>query len=141
MIALDANVISELMRDEPERRVEVWIDQYPASSLAVPAVALAELRYGVRRLPAGSRQDRLEVALSSLVSEILLGGVPAFDEAAAEAYAYLLVAAERKGRALPTADAQIAAICLSRGLTLATRNTRDFAGTGVELANPWSDGR
>lgn len=64
----------------------------------------------------------------------------AFDDVAAEQYAHVLVARERAGLPISTADAQIAAICRSRNATCATRNTRDFAHTGVDLIDPWSAG-
>lgn len=60
-----------------------------------------------------------------------------FDDAAAEHYADIVVARERSGLPITMADAQIAAICRSRQASCATRNTKDFADTGVELFNPW----
>ena len=58
MILVDTNVLSELTRPEPATRVVAWLDvNEPA--LAVPAIALAELRYGIARLPQGRRRSSL----------------------------------------------------------------------------------
>lgn len=61
-----------------------------------------------------------------------------FDADAAGAYAEIVAVREAAGRPISMADAQIAAICISHDATRATRNTKDFAGTGVALVDPWS---
>ena len=61
-----------------------------------------------------------------------------FDDRAAEQYADVLVAREQAGLPIHTGDAQIAAICRAYGATCATRNSKDFTGTGVELVDPWA---
>ncbi len=60
-----------------------------------------------------------------------------FDERAASRYAEIVCGREELGRPIGVADAQIAAICCSVDAALATRNTGDFTGTGIELINPW----
>lgn len=106
--------------------------------VVVTAVAIAELLFGVRRLPAGKRRDRLHLLVESTTGPYLReGGVLPFDGAAAGPYADVLVQRARAGLPIQTADAQIAAICLAHGAVLATRNTKDFVQTGVEVVNPW----
>jgi predicted nucleic acid-binding protein len=141
MIVLDTNVISELMRDEPEVAVVDWVDGQPAIDLHLSAVTVAELLYGVARLPPGRRKTGLADQLEGMISEDFDHRVLAFDEAAAAHYADVVVGRERAGRPISTADAQIAAICRSHGAPLATRNLSDFDGTGVEVLNPWSGRR
>jgi toxin FitB len=63
--------------------------------------------------------------------------VEPFDRYAAAAYALVVADRDRLGRPISVADAQIAAICRARGATLATRNTKDFDDTGIELIDPW----
>ncbi len=138
MIALDTNVISELMRPTPAEVVVAWFDAQRAADLAIPAVAVAELRYGVARLPHGARQRALSARLDVLLSDVLGGRVFAFDADAAAFYGELVASREQAGRPISAADAQIAATSLARGTALATRNTRDFAGTGVALVDPWA---
>ncbi len=77
------------------------------------------------------RIDRLIVGLDDRM-------VP-FDAAAAPHYADIAARRRRRGRPIQVADAQIAAICRSRGAVLATRNLRDFEGTGVTVVDPWTD--
>ncbi|HIV59492.1 MAG TPA: PIN domain-containing protein, partial [Candidatus Stackebrandtia faecavium] len=63
----------------------------------------------------------------------------AFDDEAADHYAEVFVAREKTGMPISMADAQIAAICRTHRASCATRNTKDFAGTGIALINPWTD--
>ena len=137
MIILDTNVISELTRPVPDSGVIAWLDSQPAEETAVTAITVAELRYGVRRLPGGRRKAELSEAVSALVDTDFRGRVEAFDVLAAEQYADVVTIRERAGRPISTSDAQIAAICRVLNATLATRNTADFTGTGVDLINPW----
>ena len=55
-VLLDTNVVSELIRKEPERSVERWAAGLPLESLFFSAVGEAELRYGAAILPAGRRR-------------------------------------------------------------------------------------
>jgi predicted nucleic acid-binding protein len=137
VIILDTNVISELTRPVPDSGVIAWVDSQPTEETAVTAITVAELRYGVRRLPDGRRKTELSEAVSALVDTDFRGRVEAFDVLAAEQYADVVTTRERAGRPISTSDAQIAAICRVLNATLATRNTADFTGTGVGLINPW----
>lgn len=137
MILLDTNVLSELIRPEPEGRVTRWLDSLDARDVATTAITAAELLYGVARLPGGQRKERLSEAIRGLIEEDLDGRVEAFDAAAARHYADLLSEREASGRPIGVADAQIAAICLKLSAKLATRNTSDFEDTGIELLDPW----
>ncbi|WP_026455145.1 type II toxin-antitoxin system VapC family toxin [Saccharomonospora iraqiensis] len=138
MTVLDTNVVSELMRPEPDRGVMAWVDRMPPEDVFVTAVTAAELRYGAARLSDGRRKRELVVKVEELFAEDFRGRVLPFDDAAAGCYAEITVAREREGLAVSMADAQIAAICRSHGVPLATRNTKDFSGTGVELLDPWN---
>jgi toxin FitB len=140
VIILDTNVISELTRPVPDSGVIAWLDSQPAAVTAVTAITVAELRYGVRRMPDGRRKTQLSEAVSALVDTDFRGRVEAFDVLAAEQYAEVVTTRERAGLPISTSDAQIAAICRVRNATLATRNTADFTGTGVDLINPWKAG-
>ncbi|HYV14584.1 MAG TPA: type II toxin-antitoxin system VapC family toxin [Conexibacter sp.] len=138
MIVLDTNIISELMRRRPAARVVGWVDEQDASALAITAVTVAELLYGVARLADGARKTELATAVDALVREDFAGRVLPFDAAAATHYADLVAERERQGRPISTADGQIAAICRLRASTLATRNVRDFDETGITVVDPWS---
>ncbi|MBO3735378.1 type II toxin-antitoxin system VapC family toxin [Glycomyces niveus] len=137
MIILDTNVLSERFRSNPDAALRRWFDATPRSEVATTSVTVAEMRYGTARLPQGRRRVELEQAVDQLVTEFFGGRVEEFDLAAADEYGRLAAARERAGRPIETEDAMIAAICLSRGALLATRNTKDFENTGVTLLNPW----
>jgi predicted nucleic acid-binding protein len=137
VILLDTNVLSEMVRPEPDQNVLDWLDALDAGQVATSAITVAELLYGVARLPEGRRKKQLAAAIGELIDQDLAGRVHPFDKSAAQHYAQLVDERERAGTPISTADAQIAAICLTLGATLATRNTSDFEGTGVKLLNPW----
>jgi predicted nucleic acid-binding protein len=137
VIVLDTNVISELTRQIPEPGVISWLDALPAGEIGTTAVTAAELLYGVARMPAGRRKTELAAAVSGLLGDDFRDRVLPFDEQCASRYADIVCGRETLGRPIGVADAQIAAICRTAEATLATRNTADFSGTGIELINPW----
>jgi toxin FitB len=136
VIVLDTNVVSELMRSAPAPDVVAWLCGHAPGSLATTAITVAEIRFGLARLPAGRRADHLrqlaEEVLASFPAQIL-----PFDAAAAAVYGDIAADRERGGHPVAALDAQIAAICRIRAAALATRNTRDFVATGIELVDPW----
>lgn len=138
MIVLDTNVVSELMRAEPAGTVVEWVDAWPALELHLTAITVAELLYGVARLPAGRRKRALATRVEAMIEQDFDQRVLAFDQVAAAHHATLVVDRARAGRPISMADAQIAAICRSFDATLATRNVHDFAGTRVTVVDPWA---
>ena len=137
MIILDTNVLSELTRAQPSAAVLDWADSIHGPDAGTTAVTVAELLYGVARLPDGKRRILLSDAIAQLVDVDLGGRAFPFDRAAASHYASIVRTREEAGRPISVSDAQIAAICLARGATLATRNVRDFDGTGITIINPF----
>lgn len=137
MIVLDTNVISELVRPLPEPAVVRWLDAQNAQDLVTTAVTSAELLSGIAKLDNGARKRGLEIAVEQFVDELLVGRVLSFDVDGAPYYAEVVAARQRAGRPIRVLDAQIAAICRLHGATLATRNERDFEGTGLPVFNPW----
>ncbi len=136
MIIIDTNVVAELMRSEPHDKVVAWSNTI--GQVHTTAVTLAEIEYGIARLPNGRRKDQLTAAAARVFIDFDDVVMP-FDAPAARSYAGIVIARETVGRPISVADAQIAAICASRQATLATRNTRDFDATGIRLVNPWTD--
>jgi predicted nucleic acid-binding protein len=137
MIILDTNVVSELMRPEPDARVRQWVGERRADELGITAITVAEIRHGIERLPEGRRKEALLSAATDLFAAF--GHlVQPFDALAAGWFGPVMV--RRAGLGLPIEgfDAQIAAICRARGADLATRNVKDFVETGVQVIDPWS---
>ena len=139
MIILDTNVVSELMKPQPSEIVVDWVDRQFAADVHLTAVTVAELLYGVARLPDGRRKSGLGELVESMVNEDFEGRVVSFDDIAAAHYADIAVRRERAGRPTTTIDAQIAATCRSHGAVLATRNVDDFEDAGIIVVNPWHE--
>lgn len=139
MIVLDTNVVSELMRREPADAVLGWVQAQSPPRLCTTSVTLAEVRYGIARLPNGRRKDLL-VAAAEEVFTTFADRVLAFDAVCAVQYAEVVVAKTRGGAPISGFDAQIAAICRHHGAALATRDVSDFADTGLPLVDPWNPG-
>lgn len=138
MIVLDTNVISELMRPRPDPSVLAWLDAQPETEFFLCSVVAAELLYGIARLPEGARRKQFAAQMQTVLMEDFVNRVLPFDLHAATVYADMVAKRERMGQRIASADAQIAAICLSHQATLATRNIRDFEGLGLHLLNPWA---
>lgn len=139
MIVLDTNVVSELMRATPSRAVLRWLDAMPSAELRTTTVTLAEVRYGIACLPDGRRKSTMRATADEAFAIFTETMLP-FDTGAAEEYADIAAARKQAGWPVDMADAQIAAICRATGSVLATRNGTDFAGTAVDVVDPWSDG-
>ncbi len=138
MIVIDTNILSELMKPEPENRVLDWLQRQATVSLFTTTVSQAEILYGVALLPKSKRRTTLEKAVQGLFEEDFFERLLSFDRAAAQSYA--MIAADRRqlGRPISQFDAQIAAISHSRGAAIATRNDLDFTDCHIDVINPWN---
>jgi hypothetical protein len=140
MIIVDTNVISEAMLPAPSLVVMDWLAARPAFDLATTTISIAEIGFGLARLPFGRRRAERERLFSNLFARSFGDRVFGFDRLAADAYGELVAARERGGRPLLGLDALIAAIAASRGLAIATRDIPGFEGCGIDLVNPWVAG-
>jgi predicted nucleic acid-binding protein len=131
---VDANVLSEATKAVPSEAAVDWLRRHE-HVVAVNAVVLGELEFGILLLPSGRRRKRLESWFSSVV-EIL--PVLDMDREMARVWAALLARLRKKGRAMPLKDSLIAASALQHGLAVATRNSGDFAHCGVKLVDPFA---
>ncbi|MDR0626468.1 MAG: type II toxin-antitoxin system VapC family toxin [Bifidobacteriaceae bacterium] len=136
-VVLDTNVVSELAKANPAAAVLRWLDARDPAGLHLSTVTVMELEYGLARLPEGKRRDDLTAGVREALALFGPDRIWDFDREAAERCGQLLADQERRGRTMGLADAQIAAICLSRGFALATRNTQDFTSVGLSLVDPW----
>ena len=136
MIVLDTNVVSEAMKPEPDSAVRAWLNDQAAETLYLSSVTLAELLFGIRALPPGKRKDMLAQTLDGLLG-LFRDRVLPFDIDAARHYAELAVTAKVAGRGFPTPDGYIAAIAVSRGFMIASRDTAPFEAARVKVINPW----
>ncbi|MGJ4927662.1 type II toxin-antitoxin system VapC family toxin [Bradyrhizobium sp. HKCCYLS2038] len=136
---LDTNVLSEVRRPAPERRVIGWLDAVDEDRVFISTASLAELRRGVEIMEAGRRRTALGAWLSHDLPQRFAGRILAIDQAVAMRWGDLMAAGHRRGIALSVMDGFFAATASVHGLTLVTRNVKDFAATGTPLFNPWDE--
>lgn len=131
---LDTNVVSELRRKAPDAKVLTWFRRTDPATLHIGVLTLGEIARGIESL---ARRDAaaargLRKWLDGL-REHYADRLVAVDAEIAEEWGRLSAA-----RPLPVIDGLLAATASARGMTLVTRNRRDFAGTGVAVVDPWN---
>ena len=130
---VDANVVSELTKPMPSLTVVKWLRTHE-SELALNAIVLGEISLGILALPVGKKRRALERWFGERVESMIC---LAWDADAALEWARLMTRLRFKGTSMPLGDSIIAASALRHDLTVATRNTRDFANAGVRVINPF----
>jgi predicted nucleic acid-binding protein len=141
VILLDTNVVSELMKPQPNGAVVSFIENQSIQTLFVPSLVVAEIHYGIRRLPSGHNRDNLTKAFTDFLEAGFGERVLGFDIRAAEGYATVRMRREQGGRPVQVQDALIGGMALTHGATLATRNIADFEDSGVAPVDPWNEGQ
>jgi toxin FitB len=136
---LDTNVVSETIRRRPDATVMNWIGRTPATDTAISIVVVAEIAEGVSRTVDDSKRRELTHWLDKTVAEWLGDKtLPLTMDILIDWLALnRRLAARRIAR--KSADMLIAATARVHGLTIVTRNVRDFADTGVVVYDPWHD--
>ncbi len=137
MILLDTNVVSEVMKVAPSASVLRWLDDQSSSAVYVSAVTVGEIEYGLRILADGRRRLQLKERFEQFIALAFAQRVLGYEEAAARLYGEIMGLRKELGRPMSVPDGQIAAIARSHGLSIATRNIRDFEECGVDLLNPF----
>jgi len=137
MYVLDTNVVSEFMKPQPDHGVMTWLVSTPRAVLLLPSVVIAEMYFGVERMPAGKRRNALMEFADAFVAAGGPEGILPFTEPEGRAYARIGATRRRMGRPMMVADAQIAATAAVRNLPVVTRNVSDFEHCGIEIINPW----
>ena len=137
MILLDTNVLSEARLPAGSSKVKAQLNRH-RDDLWLSVVVLGEVLFGIRRLDPGQKRDALERYYGELCRQYAERVLDVTREIA-EAWGQARAVRRGLGRPLAVTDGLIAATALVHDLTLWTRNTRDFEGTGVRLFNPWED--
>ena len=131
---VDANVLSELTKQRPDPRVVHWLSTHEREFVVDPII-LGEIEFGILLLPEGRRRGRLERWFEEGVLKIrCLPWTPA----TGRRWARLLADLRTRGQAMPIKDSQIAATALLHGLTVVTRNGRDFEKAAASVLDPFS---
>lgn len=134
---VDTNVVSEIFKPRPDRRVQTWLREAEPSTLFMSALTAGEIEKGIARLPSGKRRTALEVWFEKDLLVFFARRVVDVNLEIARTWGRLAVKRAAEGRPLPVVDGLISAIALHHGLTLVTRNTSDFERIGLPLFDPW----
>ena len=138
---LDTNVVSEMMRRSPERRVMGFLDGIAADGLGLAAITVWEILNGIGRLEPGHRRDDLTERFQGMLDDLFEARVFDWTVADARACAVIMERKRRRGEPLDShlPDAMIAGTAVRHGFGIVTRNEREFRHTGAETVNPWTD--
>lgn len=137
MIVLDTDVISEILKLQPDQNFVRNMRELEIGETFVTSVSFAEMRAGVELLPVGAKRDLLDIRVNLAFERDFAGRMLDFSSAAAFEFGEIV---GRVGQAIfdgMLMDAQIAAIARSHGASVATRNVKHFKLFEVPLFNPW----
>ncbi len=136
-LLLDTNVLSEPRRAAPNLNVLGWLDAVDEDRAFISVASIAELRRGVALMEDGHRRVALAGWLANDLPARFADRILPIDRAVAEHWGDLMAQSRSSGVALSVMDGFFAATALAKGLTLVTRNVKDFSPFGVPLLNPW----
>lgn len=137
---LDTNVLSEFnRRGEPDQRVKQWLAATPLESLYVSVITFAEIQLGIELLSPSKRRAQLEQWIEQDLNAWFQDRILPVDVPIVKRWAVLTAERQRIGRPLANFDGLLAATAQQHGLTLVTRNVKDFSDLGVSVFNPWND--
>jgi len=139
MIILDTNVVSETQKPDLDPKVMAWLDTLDLSSTYLTAITVAELLFGIDRLPEGKRKAVLSDGVSHLIETTFYGRILPFDATAAHVFGAMMATARRQGQTITFPDGAIAAIARGNNhATVATRDVTPFEAMRIDVINPWN---
>lgn len=134
---LDTNVISELVKKEPNSKVIQWIDERDELTLFLSVLTLGELQKGIAKLKDASRIRRLQEWVQRDLTQRFAGRILPIDLDVMLCWGQLQGESEKEGIRLPVIDSLIAATAMTYHLIVVTRNVRDLERCQAEVYNPW----
>jgi len=132
---LDTNVLSELRRKNPDAGLVEWFTHRPASTLFLSVLTLGELRKGIEKIFDPIRSAALTDWLETDLPSFFTGRILAIDSEVADTWGRITANYQRP---LPAIHSLLGATAAKHGLSMVTRNARDFEGLGIEVINPWT---
>lgn len=136
MLMLDTNVVSEMMKPEPDERLRAWYRRQQSSEMCISVISIGETVYGLQKMPEGKRKDQMSHWFEVDFLEWIGDRIYPVSESIIRDWALI----KAQSRTLPVVDSLLAATALAAGATLVTRNAKDFAGIdGLRVVNPWEE--
>lgn len=136
---LDTNVLSELRRRKPDRKVVAFVAAQSIDRLYVSTVTLAEIRFGIELLPDAQLRTQLNEWLTHRVRPMFAERVLPVSEDVLFKWRLLVEDGRKAGHTFSQPDLFIAATALHHGMTIVSRDVGDYARARVALFNPWVD--
>ena len=136
---LDTNVLSELRRPKPDRKVVAFIAAQPLELLYVSAVTLAEIRFGIEVVTDATKRAELNDWLAHKVRPMFEQRVLPVTEEIMFKWRLLVEDGRKAGYTFSQPDLIIAATALHDGLTVVTRDVSDYERVRAPVFNPWAD--
>lgn len=133
---LDTNVISELIKKNPDPKVKLWLEQLPEEYLNISVLSLGEIQLGIKKISEGGRKNELILWLDQLIKAFQHQTFP-IDTDTALIWGRLSAENQQRGCSLPVKDGLIAATAYKYGAILVTRNVKDFNSLPIQVLNPW----
>jgi toxin FitB len=134
---LDTNVLSELRRPRPERKVVAFIKAQPLDGLYISSVTLAEIRFGIELVADAGRRAELNDWLTHKVRPMFEQRVLPVTEDIMFKWHLLVEDGRRTGHTFSQPDLIIGATALEHGLTMVSRDTSEYERAKVPVLNPW----
>jgi predicted nucleic acid-binding protein len=136
---LDTNILSELRRPKPERKVLEFVAAQPLELLYISTVTLAEIRFGIELLPEVARRSELNDWLAHKVRPMFEQRVLAITEDIMFKWRLMVEEGRKVGHTFSQPDLIIAATGQHHGFTIVSRDTADYVKAQVTVVNPWTD--
>lgn len=134
---LDTNILSELVKPQPNAGVVQWILEHPEQLCFISVVTLSELQFGIERLPASIRKEQIKAWLNHDLKARFAGRIINIEDTIAIQCGTFRAIRQHQGVPLAIADGLIAASAFIHELAVVTRNTKDFEQLGIQLINPF----
>lgn len=134
---LDTNVLSEIRRKRPQRRVVAFVGKQPLDLLYVSTVTLAEIRFGIELVTDANRRAELSAWLTHKVRPLFVQRVLDVSEDVLFKWRLLVEEGRKSGHTYSQPDLFIAATALHYGMTVVSRDTREYERAGAAVLNPW----
>jgi predicted nucleic acid-binding protein len=131
---LNTNIISELVKANPNKNLKTWLSNIPSNNLYLSVLTLGEIRKVLEGIKDYARKEKIRLWLEQELPLWFNNRILPIDLFVADRWGRMLGEAERP---LPAIDSLIAATALHYDLIMVTRNIEDFDYPGLEVINPW----